>query len=148
MQITYKFRLYPGKEDEKKLLSVLEICRLLYNSFLSIWNDSDKIPSRYTLQAKLPDMKEEHDGLKKVNLKTLQMVLFMLYNNLKVLRELKKKGRKLGKLCYKKYGNVKSFILNRVGLGNTIIDMKEMQGVDMRKEVINYFVERFVGVNE
>ncbi len=42
MQITYKFRLYPKKEDEKKLLSVLEICRLLYNSFLAIWNDSEK----------------------------------------------------------------------------------------------------------
>ncbi len=83
MQITYKFRLYPKKEDEKKLLSVLEICRLLYNSFLAIWNDSEKVLSRYKLQAMLPTMKEEHEGLKKVNSKTLQMVLFMLYNNLK-----------------------------------------------------------------
>ena len=115
MQNTYKFRLYPGKEDEKKLLSVLEICRLLYNSFLGIWNDSEKIPSRYKLQAMLPAMKEEKEGLKKVNAKTLQMVLFMLYNNLKALHELKKKGRKVGKLRYKKYGKFKSFILNQSG---------------------------------
>jgi len=115
MQTTYKFRLYPGKEDEKKLLFVLEICRLLYNSFLTIWNDSDKIPNRYKLQAMLPAMKEEHEGLKKVNAKTLQMVLFMLYNNLKALRELKKKGRKVGRLRYKKYGKIKSFILNQSG---------------------------------
>ena len=115
MQRTYKFRLYQTKEDEKKLLSVLEICRLLYNSFLGIWNDSEKIPSRYKLQAMLPAMKEEHEGLEKVNSKTLQMVLFMLYNNLKALRELKKRGRKVGRLRYKKYGNVKSFILNQSG---------------------------------
>ena len=115
MQITYKFRLFPGKEDEVKLLFVLEICRLLYNSFLAIWNDSEKIPSRYKLQAMLPAMKAEHEGLKKANSKTLQMVLFMLYNNLKALRELKKKGRKVGKLRYKKYGKIKSFILNQSG---------------------------------
>lgn len=66
MQTTYKFRLYPSGEEEKKLLFVLEICRLLYNSFLAIWSDSDKIPSRYKLQAMLPLMKEEHEGLKKL----------------------------------------------------------------------------------
>lgn len=115
MQKTYKFRLYPAKEDEDKLLSVLEVCRMLYNSFLAIWNDSEKIPSRYKLQAMLPAMKEEHEGLKKVNSKTLQMVLFVLYNSLKALRELKKNGRKVGRLRYKKYGQFKSFILNQSG---------------------------------
>ena len=115
MQATYKFRLCPTKGQEDKLLFVLEVCRLLYNSFLAVWNGSDKIPSRYTLQAMLPAMKEEHEGLKKVNSKTLQMVLFMLYNNLKALRELKKNGRKVGKLRYKKYGHFKSFILNQSG---------------------------------
>ena len=53
MKITYKFRLYPSAEEEKRLSFVLEI--------------------------------------------------FMLYNNLKVLKELKKKGKKVGKLRYKKY---------------------------------------------
>ena len=139
MKTTYKFRLYPGKEDEKKLLSVLEICRLLYNSFLGSWNDSEKIPSRYKLQAMLPKMKEEKEGLKKVNAKTLQMVLFMLYNNLKALRELKKKGRKVGKLRYKKYGNFKSFILNQSGFkviktGNRLdrLHISKVGGVPIR----------------
>ncbi len=91
MQVTYKFRLYPKKEDEKKLLGVLEICRLLYNSFLAIWNDSEKISPRYKLQAMLPKMKEEKEGLKK-------------------------RGRKVGKLRYKKYGQFKSFILNQSDL--------------------------------
>ena len=63
----------------------------------------------------LPKLKEERTELKEVNAKTLQMVVFMLYNNLKVLRELKKKGKKVGKLRYKKYGKFKSFILNQSG---------------------------------
>jgi putative transposase len=115
MQITYKFRLYPTKEQEEKLLFVLELCRWLYNTFLVMWNNSEKIPSRYKLQAMLPAMKEKKPELKEVNSKTLQMVLFMLYNNLKALRELKKKGRKVGKLRYKKYGQLKSCILNQSG---------------------------------
>ena len=115
MQVTYKFRLSPSAEEEKKLLFILEVCRLLYNSFLSIWNDSEKIPSRYKLQMMLPAMKREREELKKANSKTLQMVLFMLYKNLKALRGLKKKGRKVGRLRYKKYGRFKSFILNQSG---------------------------------
>ena len=80
-----------------------------------MWNASDKIPSRLKLQAMLPKMKENKPELKEVNSKTLQMVLFMLYNNLKVLTALKKKGKKVGKLRYKKYMQFKSFILNQSG---------------------------------
>ncbi|WP_019177738.1 helix-turn-helix domain-containing protein [Methanomassiliicoccus luminyensis] len=32
--LTYKFRLYPNKEEERMLLWTLEICRLIYNRFL------------------------------------------------------------------------------------------------------------------
>ncbi|MHC1610444.1 MAG: helix-turn-helix domain-containing protein, partial [Candidatus Methanospirareceae archaeon] len=42
MERTYKFRLYPNREQEEKLLFVLEECRWLYNSFLSVWNNSKK----------------------------------------------------------------------------------------------------------
>lgn len=113
MQITYKFRLYPNKEQENKLLNVLDICKWTYNFFLSKWDETDKIPSQYKLQAMLPIMKEEKPELKTVNSKTIQMVLFQLYNNLKVLSKLKKNGRRVGKLRYKKY--LKSFILNQSG---------------------------------
>jgi len=34
MQITYKFRLYPDSEEEKKLLWTLEKCREVYNQML------------------------------------------------------------------------------------------------------------------
>ncbi|MEM0327469.1 MAG: helix-turn-helix domain-containing protein [Thermoproteota archaeon] len=39
MQITYKFRLYPNKEQEEKLLETLELCRQTYNYFLAQWNE-------------------------------------------------------------------------------------------------------------
>lgn len=125
MQMVYKFRLYPTSEQEQSLLFVMEVCRWIYNHFLSIWNGVTKIPSRYDLQATLPELKKDHPHLKKVNSKILQMVLFMLYNNLKALRELKKNGRKVGRLRYKKYGRFKSFILNQSGFkvkttGNTL----------------------------
>ena len=115
MQTVYKFRLYPTSEQEQSLLFVMEVCRWVYNHFLSVWNSVAKIPSRYDLQATLPQLKDDNHSLKKVNSKTLQMVLFMLYNNLKALRELKKKGRKVGRLRYKKYSQFKSFILNQSG---------------------------------
>jgi len=113
--LTYKFRLYPTNEQEENLLFILERCRWLYNKMLSIINESEKTPSKRKTQSMLPKLKEERPELKKVNAKTLQMVVFMLYNNLKALAELKKKGKKVGKLRYKKYGKFKSFILNQSG---------------------------------
>ena len=113
--ITQKFRLYPTNEQEEKLLFILERCRWLYNKLLSIINECEGIPPKRKMQSMLPKLKEQREELKEVNAKTLQMVVFMLYNNLKVLAELKKKGRKVGKLRYKKYGKFKSFILNQSG---------------------------------
>ena len=113
MQRTYKFRLYPTKDQEASLLNVLDLCKWTYNFFLSKWDETDKIPSQYMLQAMLPTLKEEKPELKKVNSKTLQMVLFQLYNNLKILVQLKKNSRRVGRLRYKKY--LKSFILNQRG---------------------------------
>ncbi len=55
IQLTYKFRLYPKKEHEKNLLETLELCRQTYNYFLAQWN-GNKIPSRFELQAQLPNL--------------------------------------------------------------------------------------------
>jgi len=113
--ITQKFRLYPSEGQEEKLLFILERCRWLYNKLLSIINESKRTPPKRKIQSMLPKLKEQREELKEVNAKTLQMVVFMLYNNLKVLAEMKKKGKKVGKLRYKKYGKFKSFILNQSG---------------------------------
>jgi len=112
--IAYKFRLYPSKEQEEKLLKTLEICRWTYNYFLSIINESKKVPSRLKLQAELPKLKKEKPELEKVYSKVLQMVLHQLYSNLKALSKLKKNGKKVGRLRYKGKW-FKTFVYNQSG---------------------------------
>ena len=56
----------------------------------------------------MPKLKEEYEGLKKVNSKTLQMVVFTLYNNLKALRKLKKNGKKSGGCDRRNMGSSKA----------------------------------------
>jgi len=112
--ITYKFRLYPTEDQEKKMLKTLEICRQTYNYFLSKIKESNKIPSRLELQAELPKLKKEKPELNKVYSKVLQMVLYQLYSNLKALAKLKKNGKKVGKLRYKGKW-FKTFVYNQSG---------------------------------
>jgi len=115
MQLTYKFRLYPNKEQEKKLLETLELGRQTYNYFLSQWGSVGKIPSRLKMQAQLPKLKEEKAELNKVHSKVLQMVLYQLYSNLKALSRLKKNGKKVGRLRFKGRGWFKTFTYNQSG---------------------------------
>jgi len=112
--ITYKFRLYQTEEQEKRMLETLEICRQVYNYFLSKIKESNKIPSRLELQAELPKLKKEKPELKEVYSKVLQMVLYQLYSNLKALSKLKKNGKKVGKLRYKGKW-FKTFVYNQSG---------------------------------
>jgi len=101
VQLTYKFRLYPKSEQEERLLDTLELCRQTYNYFLAQWNGKGRIPSRLELQAQLPKLKMEKPELNKVYSKVLQMVLYQLYSNLKALSQLKKNGKKVGRLRFK-----------------------------------------------
>jgi putative transposase len=115
VQLTYKFRLYPEKEQEEKLIETLEVCRQTYNHFLAQWNGKDRIPGRLELQAQLPKLKKEKPELNKVYSKVLQMVLHQLYSNLKALSQLKKNGEKVGRLRFKGRGWYKTFIYNQSG---------------------------------
>ena len=117
MQIiqTYKFRLYPKHEQEEKLLKTLELCRQTYNYFLAQWNGKNKIPSRLELQTQLPEMKINNPELNTIYSKVLQMVLYQLYSNLSGLSQLKKNGKKVGKLRFKGKGWFKTFCYNQNG---------------------------------
>jgi len=114
-QLTYKFRLYPKPEHEEKLLEILELCRQTYNYFLALWNEKVKIPSKLELQAQLPRLKREKPELNRVYSKVLQMVLYQLYSNLKALSQLKKNGKRVGRLRFKGKGWYKTFIYNQSG---------------------------------
>lgn len=93
----------------------MEVCRQVYNYFLSQWQGKEKIPSRYQLQSQLPKLKTDNTELKRVHSKVLQMVLHQLYSNLRSLTALKKKGRKVGRLRFKGKGWFKTFTYNQSG---------------------------------
>jgi len=115
---SYKFRLYPNKEQERKLGEQLEISRWLYNRLLEEINrarkDGRKITQKDT-QALIVKLKEENPELKKVYSKVLQMVNYQLWSNIRALSRLKKNGKKIGKLRYKKKGRFKSLNFNQSG---------------------------------
>jgi putative transposase len=96
--LAYKFRLYPNKEEKRKLLWTLEICRHTYNRFLELYNDGEH--NLGILQAMLSVWKERDQDLRNVHSKVLQYELYRLFSNLSALMELKK-HRKVGKLRFK-----------------------------------------------
>ena len=102
--LSYKFRLYPSKTAQAKLQKHLELCKWLYNRLLEELNkaksEERKITQRET-QALIVKLKEERPELKQVYSKALQMVNYQLWSSIKALSELKKKGKKVGKLRFK-----------------------------------------------
>ncbi|PTD94450.1 transposase [archaeon SCG-AAA382B04] len=112
---TYKFRLYPSKEDKRKLEETLELCRQIYNHFLEELNERNDVPPRTELQSQLPNLKNEWNKLNSVHSKVLQMVLHRLCSNLRSLSEKKKNGYKVGRLRFKGKGWFKTFTYNQSG---------------------------------
>ncbi|MDI6881488.1 MAG: transposase [Methanothermobacter sp.] len=101
----YKFRLYPSKTIETKLIGHLDLCRCLYNRLLQELNEARAEGRKltfYDTQKLIVRLKnEENPELKKVHSKVLQMVNRQLWNNIRALSRLKKNGRKVGKLRFK-----------------------------------------------
>jgi len=114
MQLTYKFRLYPTKEQEEKLLWTLEKCRFVYNKMLAGLNGQEK-PNKHELKRKLPFLKEEYSELKGVYSQVLQNEVYRLFWNLKSLSQLKKNGKKVGRLRFKGKGWFKTFTYPQSG---------------------------------
>lgn len=106
---TYKFRLYPTKQQEEKMFLTLDKCRFVYNYMLEELNKDENSFNRFKLQAKIPKLKEKHPELKDVYSSVLQYMVYRLFSNLNALSRSKKHGRKVGKLRYKNkesYGNL------------------------------------------
>jgi putative transposase len=111
--LAYQFRLYPNKEEERKLFWTKEICRLTYNRFLELYNGGEH--DHGMLQAMLPVWKETEKDLEKVHSKVLQYELYQLFSNIAALRQMKKNGRKVGNLRFKGERWFKTFTYNQSG---------------------------------
>jgi len=113
MQITNKFRLYPSKEIENKLLDNLELHRQTYNILLAELNNQKEI-DKAQIQGVIPDMKICDSRFKKLHSKAMQYECYRLFSNLQALRKSKKK-RKVGRLRFKGKGWFKTFTYNQSG---------------------------------
>jgi len=111
--LTHKFRLYPSKTIEQKLLETLEICRQGYNTFLGEMNNQTEI-DKSQIQGIIPDMKICDDKFSKVHSKTLQYECYKLFSNLRGLAQRRKTG-KVGQLRFKGKGVFKTFTYNQSG---------------------------------
>ena len=113
MQKTYKFRLYPTKKDEEKMVNVLDLCRQTYNILLEQLSEYNF--TEYEICSILPSLKKCIPELKNVHSKSLQNINKHLFTNLKSLHEKKKKGHKVGRLRFKGKNRYKSFTYNQTG---------------------------------
>jgi len=114
MQKTYRYRLYPNKEQEQTLLWTMRQCKFVYNMMLEKLQEQNK-PNRYNLQNSLPKLKEQFPQLKNVYSKALQHEVYRLFSNLRALSQSKKKGRKVGKLRFKSSAGFKTIHYNQSG---------------------------------
>ena len=97
IQLSFKYRIYPTREE--KLLKVMQVEAKVYNALLDAVNNARKEGKKITpkdTQDMLKDLKIE--GKELVYSKALQMVNNQLWYNINSLHELKKKGKKVGKL--------------------------------------------------
>jgi len=73
--------------------------------------------SRLELQAQLPKLKKEKLNWTRLISKVLQMVLHQLYSNLKTLSQLKKNGKRVGRLRFKVGDDIKPSSTTKAALG-------------------------------
>jgi putative transposase len=120
--ITYKFRLYPKKEQQDKLDLSLEVCRQTYNNLLA---GLDEMFTKNELQNYLLDLKVVNPEMNNVHSKVLQMENQRLFGNLSSIAELKKKGHKVGRLRFKGKNWFKTFTYNQSGFELTHLKAKK-----------------------
>lgn len=130
MQRTYKFRLYPTRNQEEKLFWTLDKCRFTYNYLLE--QKTEHGLKRSELQALLPKLKKERLELQGVHSKTLQYENYRLHSNIIALHQLKKSGRKVGKLRFKGKNWFKTFTYNQTGF-KVITTNKRCQKLHLSK---------------
>lgn len=119
MLLSYKYRIYPKRDVEVKLIDAIEICRWLYNKLLEEIKKSKntaKPLGMYDCHKLIRVFKEgDYPELKKVYSRALQMVSTTLWSNIRSLSKLKKKGYRIGSIRFKGPGWYKTINYNQGG---------------------------------
>jgi putative transposase len=108
-----KSRIYPSRTQEAELFKHLGASRFIYNWALEHYQNEylDKL----TIQNLLPELKQQNEWLQHHHSKMLQHPVHQLFRNLRVLKALKEKGIKVGKLRFKGRHYYRSFTYNQTG---------------------------------
>ena len=100
----------------------MEICRQTYNNLLA---GLDERFTRNELQNYILDLKAVYPQMDNIHSKVLQMENQRLFSNLSSLVQLKKKGRKVGRLRFKGKNWFKTFTYNQSGFKLTHLKAKK-----------------------
>lgn len=124
---TFKYRLYPTPEQEKKMISILDCCRILYNSALIDRQRHYQLMGKglpFTRQeAQLVRDKVNYPVLNTIHSQTLQDVLFRVkkaYSNF--FRRIKEKNKKPGYPRFKFGKQYDSFTYSQYGYAFKIVN--------------------------
>ncbi|MGI0009067.1 MAG: helix-turn-helix domain-containing protein, partial [Nitrosopumilaceae archaeon] len=105
--LTYKLRLYPTVEQEKKLQNNLAVCRWVYNRFVEM--AKNEFLTRNDMNYFLAELKQSEPWLYEYHSKMLQMISTQLEGAQKALVELNKKGHKTGSIRFSMYNEYRTF---------------------------------------
>lgn len=126
MEYSYKFRLYPNREQEIQIQRTFGCCRFVFNHFLAEriaqYKETGKAPTRFQQDKSLTLLKKEFDWLKEPDKCALQNELKdldMAYQNF--FRRVKKGGEPGFPRFKSKHRDRKSYRTNRIKvLGNAV----------------------------
>mgnify|MGYP001616392474 CR=1 FL=1 len=121
--MSYVFRLYPNKIGRLCLGRSLELCRLAYNFLLEKLREGKY--SRNEIQHMVVGLKKTRLEFNGVYSKALQMEPYRLFSNLRSLKELKKNGRKVGRMRFKGKDWFKTFSYNQSGFRLEMVKSKK-----------------------
>jgi putative transposase len=107
------FRLYPNKEEERRLVRNLDLCCWTYNQLLEAHNNG--IRDHNDLSKFLTALKKEYPELNEVYSKCLQPECDRLFRNVRAQKALRERGRRVGKLRFKSESRFRSFTYNQSG---------------------------------
>jgi len=113
-----KFRLYPSRAAEEKLVSALNGCRIIYNEILGQMNEAREIGNRLSeadTQDIAKNVRNSGPVFEHVHSKVAQMVSRRLWASIHALAALKRKGKKIGRLRFKPRDRFTSFEYNQSG---------------------------------
>ncbi len=78
MQKTYKYRMYPNKEQVRKIWQHIGTCRFLYNWSLEekirAYQTDSKSLTMFDLNMKIPELKKQYEWMNETNSQSLQAV--------------------------------------------------------------------------